>query len=138
MSDRQRVSSGSPYEATIGFSRAVRVGARVLVSGTAPIWPGGSVDPDPAVQTRRCLQIILAALAEAGARAEDVVRTRTFITDSADADSIGRAHGEVFGSIRPASTMVVVAGLLDPRWKVEMEAEALVSGLRQGEHESRD
>ena len=138
MSDRQRVSSGSPYEATIGFSRAVRVGTRVLVSGTAPIWPDGSVDPDPAVQTRRCLEIILAALAEAGARAEDVVRTRTFITDSGDADSIGRAHGEVFGSVRPASTMVVVAGLLDARWKVEMEAEAVVSGLRQGEHESRD
>ena len=120
----QRIASGSPFEKSIGFSRAVRVGDRVLVSGTAPIWPDGSVDPDPGVQTRRCLEIILAALAEAGAGAEHVVRTRMFLTDAADADAVGAAHGEVFGEIRPASTMLLAGGLLDPRWKVEIEAEA--------------
>jgi enamine deaminase RidA (YjgF/YER057c/UK114 family) len=102
----------------------VRVGDRVIVSGTAPIWPDGTVDPDPGIQARRCLEIMLTALAEVGGRAEDVVRTRMFITDPADADAIGEAHGEVFSGIRPASTMVVVSGLLDPRWKVEIEMEA--------------
>jgi enamine deaminase RidA (YjgF/YER057c/UK114 family) len=124
--ERQRVSSGSPFEARIGFSRAVRVGNRVLVAGTAPIWPDGSCDPDPEAQARRCLEIIVAALREAGAQPSDVVRTRMFITNAADSDAIGRAHGAVFGEARPASTMVVVAGLLDPRWKVEMEAEAVI------------
>ena len=124
MSDRRNVSSGSPYEPTIGFSRAVRVGNRVLVSGTAPIWPDGSSDPDPGRQTHRCLEIILEALDAAGARREQVVRTRMFVTNATDAEAIGAAHGEVFGAVRPASTMVVVAGLLDPRWKVEIEAEA--------------
>ena len=111
----------------MGFSRAVRVGERVLVAGTAPIWPDGSVDPDPGAQARRCLEIMLTALEEAGGRASDVVRTRMFITDAADGDRIGEAHGEIFSGIRPASTMVVVSGLLDPRWKVEMELEAVVS-----------
>ncbi len=124
--ERQRISSGSPFEPTIGFSRAVRVGDRVLVAGTAPVWPDGSCDPDPAVQTRRVLDIILAALHEAGAEARHVVRTRMFITSSGDAEAIGRVHGEVFGETLPAATMVVVAGLLDPRWKVEIEAEAIV------------
>jgi len=124
MSDRRNLSSGSPYEPTIGFSRAVRVGNRVVVSGTAPIWPDGSSDPDPGRQTHRCLEIILEALNAAGARREQVVRTRMFITSATDAEAIGAAHGEVFGAVRPASTMVVVAGLLDPRWKVEIEAEA--------------
>ncbi len=124
--ERRRVSSGSPYESTIGFSRAVRVGERVVVAGTAPIWPDGSCDPDPARQARRCLEIIVRALAEVGGRPEDVVRTRMFITDAGVADEVGRAHGEVFGSIRPAATMVVVAGLLDPRWAVEIEAEAII------------
>lgn len=123
---RQQVSSGSPFESTIGFSRAVRAGQHVFVSGTAPIWPDGSCDPDPAAQARRCLEIIRAALAEAGAGPEDVVRTRTFLVDVADAGPVGVVHGEVFGEIRPASTMVAVAALLDPRWKVEIEAEALV------------
>ena len=126
-STRQRVSSGSPFEGRIGFSRAVRVGDRVLVSGTAPVWPDGSCDPDPAVQTRRCLEIIVTALREAGATPEDVVRTRTYLVDAADADAVGRVHGEIFGTTRPASTMVVVAALLDPRWKVEIEAEAIVA-----------
>ncbi|MGH9010636.1 MAG: RidA family protein [Acidimicrobiia bacterium] len=123
----QRVSSGSPFESTIGFSRAVRAGRHVFVSGTAPIWPDGSCDPDPAAQARRCLEIVLAALTEAGARPEDVVRTRTFLVDVADAGTVGAVHGEVFGEIRPASTMVAVAAFLDPRWKVEIEAEALIA-----------
>jgi enamine deaminase RidA (YjgF/YER057c/UK114 family) len=122
---RTHVSSGSPFEPVIGFSRAVRVGDRVLVSGTAPVWPDGSCDPDPEVQARRCFEIILAALAEAGAGPEHVVRTRTYLTDAADAEAVGRVHGELFGAVRPAATMVVVAGLLDPRWRVEIEAEAL-------------
>lgn len=126
--DRQNFSSGSPFESTVGFSRAVRVGNRVLVAGTAPIWPNGEVDPDPAVQARRCLEIMLSALAEAGGSSNDVVRTRMFIADASDAEAIGTAHGEVFGEIRPVATMVVVAGLLDPRWKVEMELEAVLTG----------
>ena len=123
---RQRISSGSPYEPQIGFSRAVRAGDRVLVSGTAPIWPEGNCDPEPERQARRCLEIILAALREAGAGPEHVVRTRIYLTAAADYQAVGRAHGAVFGAIRPASTMVVVAALLDPRWKVEIEAEAIV------------
>jgi enamine deaminase RidA (YjgF/YER057c/UK114 family) len=123
---RQTVSSGSPFESTIGFSRAVRAGQHIFVSGSAPIWPDGSCDPDPAAQARRCLEIVVAALAEAGAGPSDVVRTRTFLVDVADAGPVGAVHGEVFGEIRPASTMVVVAGLLDPRWKVEIEAEAVI------------
>jgi enamine deaminase RidA (YjgF/YER057c/UK114 family) len=124
--ERQRVSSGSPYEPRIGFSRAVRVGDRVLVSGTAPIWPDGQVDPDPAAQMRRCLEIVLVALAEAGARPADVVRTRTYLVDAADGEAVGAVHGETFGDVRPTSTMVVVNGFLDPRWKVEVEAEAVL------------
>jgi enamine deaminase RidA (YjgF/YER057c/UK114 family) len=124
--DRQRVSTGSPFEPVIGFSRAVRVGPHVFVSGTAPVWPDGSCDPDPAGQARRCLEIVLAALAEAGAGPGDVVRTRMFLVDVADAEAVGAVHGEVFGPVRPASTMVAVSALLDPRWKVEIEAEALI------------
>jgi enamine deaminase RidA (YjgF/YER057c/UK114 family) len=123
---RQHVSSGSPYEPRIGISRAVRAGDRVLVSGTAPIWPDGSCDADAAVQARRCFEIIATALREAGAEPRDVVRTRMFITDPADGDAVGAAHADAFGEARPVSTMVVVTGFLDPRWKVEIEAEALV------------
>jgi len=126
MNERHRVSSGSPYEPRIGFSRAVRVGDRVLVSGTAPVWPDGSCDPDAGAQARRCFEIVVAALRELGAGPEHVVRTRMFLTDAADADAVGRAHGELFGDVRPAATMVVVAALLDPRWKVEIEAEAVL------------
>jgi enamine deaminase RidA (YjgF/YER057c/UK114 family) len=124
MHERKLVASGSPFEPRIGFSRAIRVGSRVLVSGTGPIWPDGSCEPDAGAQAARCLEIILSALAEAGAGAEHVVRTRMYVTDAAHAEPVGAAHGEVFGGVRPASTMVVVAGLLDPRWKVEIEAEA--------------
>jgi len=126
MPPRQRVSSGSPYEPVIGFSRAVRVGDRVLVSGTAPVWPDGSCDPDPEAQARRCFEIIAAALREAGAGPEHVVRTRVYLTDPRDWEAVGRAHGAACGAARPAATMVVVAALLDPRWKVEIEAEALI------------
>jgi enamine deaminase RidA (YjgF/YER057c/UK114 family) len=125
---RVNVSSGSPYEPRYGFSRAVRVGDRVLVAGTAPIWPDGEVDPDPGAQARRCLEIMLVALAEAGGRPHQVVRTRTYLIDPAHSDRVGEAHGEVFGEIRPASTMVVVSALLDPRWVVEMELEAVLDG----------
>jgi enamine deaminase RidA (YjgF/YER057c/UK114 family) len=124
--ERQRIASGSPFEKTIGFSRAMRVGNRVIVAGTAPIWPDGSCDPDPEVQARRCLEIITTALAEAGAGPEHVIRTRQYLTDPADADAVGRAHGAVFAEVRPASTMIAVAALLDPRWKVEIEAEAII------------
>lgn len=124
MTLRRNISSGSPFEPTVGFSRAVRIGDRVLVAGTAPIWPDGSCDPDPEAQARRCFEIILTALREAGAEARHVVRTRMFLTDAGDGDAVGRAHGAVFGEVRPAATMVVVAALLDPRWKIEIEAEA--------------
>jgi enamine deaminase RidA (YjgF/YER057c/UK114 family) len=122
--DRTRISSGSPYEPRIGFSRAIAVDDRVLVSGTAPVWPDGSCDPDPGVQARRCLRIIEDALIDAGASMSQVVRTRMYLVDPADADAVGRAHGEVFAETRPAATMVVVKALLDERWKVEIEAEA--------------
>jgi enamine deaminase RidA (YjgF/YER057c/UK114 family) len=121
-----------PWERTIGYSRAVRVGAHVHVSGTAPVMPDG-VDPPPDAygQARRCLEIILVALEEAGARPEHVVRTRLFLTDATDIEAVGRAHGEVFGEIRPATTGVVVKELLDPRWRVEIEAEAIVERGRR-------
>jgi enamine deaminase RidA (YjgF/YER057c/UK114 family) len=104
----------------------VRAGDRVLVSGTGPVWPDGGCDPDPEAQARRCLEIIAAALAEAGAAPADVVRTRMYLTDAADWEAVARAHGELFAEVRPAATMVVVAGLLDARWRVEIEAEAVV------------
>ena len=121
---RRNIGGSSPYEPTIGFSRAVRVGDRVVVSGCAPIWPDGTCDPDPYLQAKRCLEIVTEALAQAGAEPRHVIRTRTYLTRAADWEEVGRAHGEVFGDVRPASTMVVVAALLDERWKVEIEAEA--------------
>lgn len=126
MTERVRVSSGSPYEGTIGFSRAVRAGDRVLVAGTAPIWPDGACPDDAGAQARRCFEIILGALREAGAGPEHVVRTRMFLTRAGDWEAVGRAHGEVFRDTRPAATMVVVSGLLDARWRVEIEAEAVL------------
>ena len=125
---RQNISSGSPFEQSVGFSRAVRTDDRVIVAGTAPIWPDDFVDSDPKVQSRRCLEIMLTALREAGGEPEDVVRTRMFVTDASVAGPVGEAHGEVFSEIRPAATMVVVAGLLDSRWVVEMELEAVLTG----------
>jgi enamine deaminase RidA (YjgF/YER057c/UK114 family) len=124
--DRRHARSGSPYEDAMGFSRAVRVGNTVAVAGTAPVWPDGDVDPDPAVQARRCWEIALAALAELGGRPVDVIRTRMYVVSPDVAESVGAVHGEIFGDVRPASTMVVVAGLLDPRWWVEIELDAIV------------
>jgi enamine deaminase RidA (YjgF/YER057c/UK114 family) len=123
---RRHISSGSPFEPTIGFSRAVRVGRHVFVSATAAIWPDGHVDADVAAQARRCLEIIAEALREAGATLQDVVRTRVFLVDAADAEAVGEVHGEVFGDIRPASGWIVVQGFIEPRWRVEIEADALV------------
>ena len=123
---RQNISSGSPFEPTIGFSRAVRSGEHVYVSGTAPIWPGGEVDPDPAAQARRCWEIALGALAQAGGRPEHVVRTRMFLASREVEEPVSQVHGEVFGSIRPATTMVLAGGLLDERWHLEVELDAHV------------
>ena len=108
---RTSARSGSPFEASVGFSRAVRVGDTVAVSGTAPVWPDGHVDPDPAVQARRCWEIMLIALEELGGSVSDVVRTRQYVVDAADADAVGAVHGEIFGDVRPASTMRMVAGV---------------------------
>jgi enamine deaminase RidA (YjgF/YER057c/UK114 family) len=126
VSDRTLISSGSPFEPTIGFSRAVRIGDRVLVSGTGPVWPDGSCPDDAGLQARRCFAIIEKALVDSGARLSDVVRTRMFLTSVNDAESVSAVHGELFGTVRPAATMVVVAALLDDRWKIEIEAEALI------------
>jgi enamine deaminase RidA (YjgF/YER057c/UK114 family) len=124
VSDRQHVRSGSPFEDVIGFSRAVRVGSRVHVSGTGPVWPDGGCDPDAEVQADRCFDIVAAALDEACATLADVVRTRMFLTDAADWEAVARAHARAVGHARPAATMVVVAGLVDPRWRVEIEVDA--------------
>jgi enamine deaminase RidA (YjgF/YER057c/UK114 family) len=122
---RSTHSSGSPFEASIGFSRAVRIGSRILVSGTAPVEPDGSSTPGAAeAQADRCLAIIVQAVEALGGTAADVVRTRIFLVDPADAAAVGRAHGRVFSTIRPASTMVAGAVLLRPEWRVEIEAEA--------------
>jgi enamine deaminase RidA (YjgF/YER057c/UK114 family) len=128
MTEYQRISSGSPFEPTIGFSRAVRVGSRVLVSGTGPVWPDGSCPDDVAVQARRCFEIVETALGEAGASLRDVVRTRMYLTSADDVDAVSAVHGELFKSVRPAATMVVVAGLVVPAWRIEVEAEAVLPG----------
>lgn len=126
---RRNISSASPYEPIVGFSRAVRIGNMVSVSGTAPIGPdGGNVGVgDPGAQARRCLEIIRVTLEKAGAKLEDVIRTRTFLTRRSDWEAVGRVHGEVFGDIRPASTVVVVTSSIDPEWLVEFEADAVVT-----------
>ncbi|HXV03994.1 MAG TPA: RidA family protein [Gaiellaceae bacterium] len=125
--DRRRISSAMPLEQTFGYSRALVVGDRVFVSGTAPVMPDGAdPPPDAYSQARRCLEIILAALEEAGASAEHVVRTRMYLTRAEDIEQVGRAHGDVFGAVRPAATGVVVAALFDPRWLVEIEADAII------------
>ena len=121
---RTRVSSGSPFEPQIGFSRAVRHGDRVLVSGTGPVMPDGGCPETTLEQARRCWEIVALALQEAGAALTDVVRTRTFLTPAADPEGAMTAHGEVFGDVRPAATMLTVHSLLDARWTVEVEAEA--------------
>ncbi len=125
---RRLVSSGSPYEPVVGFSRAVRVGDHVFVAGTAPVMPGGGEPPRDAYgQAKRCLEIIAGALAEAGASLTDVVRTRVYLVRTEDFEEVGRAHGEAFSQIRPANTTLTVAELVDPRWLVEIEVDAVVA-----------
>jgi enamine deaminase RidA (YjgF/YER057c/UK114 family) len=127
--DRRTIGSGSHWERRGGYSRAVVVGRHVYVSGTAPIMPDNAdPPPDPYGQTRRCLEIVEAALREAGAELEDVVRTRLLMTDASFAPEVLRAHGEAFDRTRPACTGVVV-GLLDPRWLVEIEVDAALPAL---------
>jgi enamine deaminase RidA (YjgF/YER057c/UK114 family) len=124
--ERRLIASGSPYEPVMGFSRAVRAGSHVYVAGTAPVMPEGEeLPPDAYGQAKRCLEIIVAALREAGAGPEHVVRTRIFATSAEVFDEVARAHGAVFGDVRPACTYVITQ-LIDPRWHVEIEAEALV------------
>lgn len=123
---RRLISSGSSWESRYGYSRAVVDGDRVFVSGTAPVMPDDADPPDdPYEQSRRCLEILQHALDEAGASAADVVRTRVFVTDRVHMDQVMRAHGEVFGEVRPACTGIV-AQLIDPRWLVEIEVEAIL------------
>ena len=121
---RQNISGSSPYEPIIGFSRAVRIGNTVHVSGTGPV---GADEADAATQTRRVLEIARNALEQAGAMLQDVVRTRIYLTHVEDWEAVGRIHGEFFASVRPAATMVVVAQLLHPAWRVEIELEAIIS-----------
>lgn len=125
---RQSVTSGAPWESIVGYCRAVRTGPHISVSGTAPVGDDGEVVGvgDPYVQAKRCIAIIAAALEECGAGLEHVVRTRMFVTDIGHWEAIGRAHGEAFGEIRPATSMVEVTALIDPDMLVEIEADAFV------------
>ncbi|MCL5263453.1 MAG: RidA family protein [Acidobacteria bacterium] len=120
---RQNIAGTSPYEPIIGFSRAVRVGNTVHVSGTGPV---GADNEDVTTQTRQVLGLIQSSLEKAGARLDQVVRTRMYLTHVEDWEAIGRVHGEFFGSVRPAATMVVVAQLLNPAWRIEIEADAVL------------
>jgi len=126
--ERTLISTGSPYEKALGYSRAVRVGDRVFVAGCAPVMDDGG-DPPPASygQAKRCLERIEQALSAAGGTLADVVRTRAYLTPGADFDEFGQAHGEAFSEIRPANTTVIVAALVDPRWLLEIEAEAVLT-----------
>jgi enamine deaminase RidA (YjgF/YER057c/UK114 family) len=125
--ERWLISSGSPYERVVGYSRAVRAGDRVFVAGCAAIMPDDADPPlDSYGQTKRCIERIGLALDDAGSSLSDVVRTRVYLTPTADFEAFGRAHGEAFADIRPANTTVIVAALVDPRWLVEIEAEAVL------------
>ena len=125
---RQLISSGSPYEPKVGISRAVRVGSIIAVSGTAPLQDGKTVGKgDAAAQARRCLEIIKEALERAGSSLDQVVRTRTLLTRIEDWQAVAAVHGEYFGSIRPANTIMQVTRFIDPDWLVEFEADAVVS-----------
>lgn len=120
---RQLVPAESPQAAIVGYSRAVRDGRHVHIAGTAPI---GTDSTDPYEQAKRCLEIIVDALEQVGAKPEHVVRTRAYLIEPSDWEAVGRAHGEIFADARPASAFIVVAALLDPAWRVEIEAEALL------------
>jgi enamine deaminase RidA (YjgF/YER057c/UK114 family) len=125
---RQHVSSGSPYEPRLGISRAVRSGRIIAVAGTAPIGPDGKTlgNGDPAAQARRCIEIIRNALEQSGANLSDVIRTRIMLTRIEDWESVGQVHGEFFGNIRPANTVMQVTRFIDPDWLVEIEADAVI------------
>jgi enamine deaminase RidA (YjgF/YER057c/UK114 family) len=126
--ERQLISSGSSYERLLGYSRAVRVGDHVFVAGCAPVMADGSNPPADAYgQTKRCIEIIEKAVTDAGGSLADVVRTRVYLTPAADFEAFGRAHGEAFGEIRPVNTTVVIHALVDSRWLLEIEAEAVVT-----------
>lgn len=129
MNNRSTVSSGAPWEAVVGYCRAIRTGPHIAVSGTAPVGDDGNVVGvgDAYQQARRCIEIIAAALEQLDAGLEDVVRTRVFVTDIQQWEDVGRAHGEAFANIRPASTMVEVAALVHPDMLVEIEADAYVA-----------
>lgn len=128
---RSNISSGSPYEPSIGFSRAVRVGAHISVSGTAPIAAEGGVAHLGSVygQTRRCLEIIEQAVVQAGGMRKDIVRTRIMLTDISKWEEAARAHGEYFSEIRPACTFVGIAALISPDWLVEIEADCICADV---------
>lgn len=123
---RHTISSGSPWEPIVGFSRAVRVGEHVHVAGTGPVEPDGGCASDAKHQAQRCWAIIRAALDDAGASLDEVVRTRTYVTDPAVFDAVNGVHHAMVGHARPAATLVVVAGLADPRWVVEIEVDAVI------------
>jgi enamine deaminase RidA (YjgF/YER057c/UK114 family) len=126
--ERRQISSGSPYESVMGYCRAVRVGDHIFVAGTAPIMEGGADPPQDAYgQTRRCLDIVAKALADAGSGLEHVVRTRIYLARREDFEEVARAHGEVFSAIRPVNTTVVVGELIDPRWALEIEVDAVAA-----------
>ena len=126
--ERRLISTGSSYEIALGYSRAVKVGDRVFVAGCAPVMPeDADPAPDSYNQTKRCLERIEQALADAGGSMADVVRTRAYLTPAADFEEFGRAHGEAFRDIRPANTTVIVDSLVDPRWLLEIEAEAVLT-----------
>ena len=126
--ERTLISSGSPYEPVVGYSRAVRAGAHVFVSGCAPIMPDGAEPPADAYgQAKRCLEIVERAVAEAGGTLRDVVRTRVYLVRTADFEDVARAHGEAFAEVRPANTTLTVTELVDPRWLVEIEVDAVLA-----------
>lgn len=127
---RINIRSGAPWEPVVGYSRAVRVGSFVAVSGSAPIGPDGELvgEGDPYLQTQRCIEVIAAALEEAGCGLEHVIRTRMFVTDIDQWPDIARAHEEAFGDIAPATSMVEVARLIEPDVLIEIEADAIVTG----------
>jgi len=132
MAIRKNVSSGSPYEPIVGFSRAVQIGNVIAVGGTGPLGPDGkTVGPgDVAAQARRCFEISLAALEQLGAGAGDIIRTRIMLTRLEDWEAAARVHGEFFGEIRPASTIMQVTSFVDPEWLIETEVDAVVGSRR--------